>query len=118
MFWLMRLLRARRARRPARAQCTPSAQEHARLVDACIEAYVVWRERCVEVQRAYDRWIAGRDQREPAFSTYAAELDSEERAARAYRDRAEQLAEAVVQWQGETVADLRTGVGVRREPQS
>lgn len=58
-------------------------------------------------QRAYDRWIAARDKREPAFSMYYAELDSEERAARAYRDSAKRLAAATARWQRERLTSAR-----------
>jgi hypothetical protein len=66
--------------------------EHTRLVDAFIESYVFWREQCVDVQSAYDRWISGREEGGVAFAMYHAELEFEERAARAYRDSAERLA--------------------------
>jgi hypothetical protein len=115
--WLRRLLSSGGAGRPARAERSPAAEEQARLVDAFIDTYVVWREQCAEVQRAYDRWIAGRDQREPAFSAYTAELDSEERCARAYRHCSEQLAGATSRWRRESLT-YDGGIGVRREPHS
>jgi hypothetical protein len=107
---LRRLLRSRPARRTTCAQRPRVAEEETRLVDAFIETYVVWREQCVEVQRAYDRWIAGRDKREPAFSMYHAELDAEERAARAYRDSAERLAAATARWDRERLTGARDTV--------
>lgn len=66
--------------------------EHTRLVDAFIESYVFWREQCAEVQSAYDRWISRHEGGGVAFAIYCAELEFEERAARAYRDCAERLA--------------------------
>jgi hypothetical protein len=100
--WLKRfLMNFDRARRTNRARQNPVGEEKTRLVDAFIDAYVAWREQCVEVQTAYDRWIEARDPRGSAFSIYYAELDSEERAARTYRDSAERLAAAAATWQHE-----------------
>jgi hypothetical protein len=50
-----------------------------RLVDEAIEAYVDWRERCLAVQDAYDRWTrASRARAGAAFREYTNALDLEE----------------------------------------
>jgi hypothetical protein len=56
-----------------------------RLVDRMIDAYVTWREACLEVSDAYGSWaretgLGGT----PAFGRYMAALDGEQRAAEAY----------------------------------
>jgi hypothetical protein len=57
-----------------------------RLVDDAVDAYVDWREECVAVWGAYERWALGlaRDARS-AFSAYQAALNREERASGVYR---------------------------------
>ena len=63
------------------------------LVDAYIESYVEWREECVHLRGAYDRWvISGALDRDLAFRAYRAALDREERGAVVYELRAELLA--------------------------
>jgi hypothetical protein len=94
MCWLWRLFGSDAAARTTPAERTAVVDEQTRLVDAFIESYVSWREQCAEVQSAYDRWISGRDESGLAFSIYNAELDLEERAARAYRGSTERLAVA------------------------
>ena len=56
-----------------------------RLVDRLIEAYVSWREACLQVSDAYGCWasetgLGGTS----AFGRYMAALDDEERAAEVY----------------------------------
>jgi hypothetical protein len=92
MCWSWRLFRFDAAPRTMPAERTAVVDEETGLIDAFIESYVSWREQCAEVQSAYDRWISGRDESGLAFSIYNAELDLEERAARAYRDSTERLA--------------------------
>lgn len=56
-----------------------------RLVDRLIEAYVSWRETCLQVSEAYGSWT--RETGLPAtseFGRYMAALDREERAAEVY----------------------------------
>ena len=56
-----------------------------RLGDALIDLYVEWREECLAVQLAYERWHkASKDDRTAAFAAYSAALDCEERAGDAY----------------------------------
>ena len=54
-------------------------------IDVLLEDYVSWREECVAVWSAYQRWAdADRARRVPAYAEYAAALDREELAARIY----------------------------------
>ena len=64
-----------------------------RLVDEAIAAYVDWREACVAVSDAYQRWAQAcfADAR-LAFGGYRAALDREERAARVYASLVTQIA--------------------------
>jgi hypothetical protein len=58
-----------------------------RLEDALIDRYVDWREACVEVQAAYERWRdEAKDERERAFVAYCAALDREECAGEVYAE--------------------------------
>jgi hypothetical protein len=58
---------------------------HKHLVDAAVDAYVDWREECVSVQAAYDRWThAPNPDARSAFVAYCAALDREERASETY----------------------------------
>jgi hypothetical protein len=64
-----------------------------RLIDACIESYVEWREGCADLHGAYQRWTGSvsRD-RDLAFLAYRAALDREEKAALVYELLVGQLA--------------------------
>ena len=56
-----------------------------RLVDRMIEAYVSWREACLQVSDAYSSWESGTGLGDTsAFGVYMAALDREERAAEVY----------------------------------
>jgi hypothetical protein len=56
-----------------------------RLVDQAIDAYVDWREHCLAVQDAYDRWAhATRSRAASAFREYTIALDHEERSSLHY----------------------------------
>src|SRR5918992_6155537 len=62
-------------------------QVEKQLVDEAIEAYVDWREECVGVWDAYERWArAPKIDAGGAFSAYRAALDREECASHAYAD--------------------------------
>jgi hypothetical protein len=67
-----------------------------RLVDALMDAYVSWREACLQVSDAYRSWSRETDLGgTSAFGRYTAALDHEERAAEVYAGlvrRAGQLA--------------------------
>ena len=57
------------------------------LGDALIDLYVRWREECVAVHAAYERWIgAPREDRPAAYAAYNAALDREERASDVYAE--------------------------------
>jgi hypothetical protein len=59
--------------------------EQNRAVDEVIDAYVDWRQECITVSEAYQRWgSAARDDTALAFRVYLAALDREERAAEVY----------------------------------
>ena len=56
------------------------------LVDEAMDAYVDWRQLCLAVQGAYDRWVrAPRSQRAAAFLEYMIALDREEHSTLEYR---------------------------------
>jgi hypothetical protein len=64
-----------------------------RLVDACIESYVEWREECVHLEGAYHRWAgSGGPDRDLAFPAFRAALDREEKAALVYEFMIERVA--------------------------
>jgi hypothetical protein len=56
-----------------------------RIVDEAVDAYVDWRDECRAVWDAYRFWAgAPAEDAEPAFQSYSAALDREERAAAIY----------------------------------
>jgi hypothetical protein len=56
-----------------------------RLVDRLMDAYVSWREACLQVSDAYGSWPSNTDLgATSAFGRYMAALDREERAAEVY----------------------------------
>jgi hypothetical protein len=64
-----------------------SKQVDRKLVDSMVEAYVDWREECVGVSGAYERWSSAPVPDRPvAFSAYRAALEREEHASRVYAD--------------------------------
>jgi hypothetical protein len=64
-----------------------------RLVDEAMDAYVDWREACVAVSDAYQRWAqACSEDAGLAFGGYRAALDREERASRVYASLVTQIA--------------------------
>jgi hypothetical protein len=57
------------------------------LADALIDLYVRWREECLSVQAAYERWREAQGPDRPAaFAAYSAALDREERASDVYAE--------------------------------
>jgi hypothetical protein len=59
--------------------------ERQRTVDDAVLAYVDWREECIAVWNAYRRWAsAPREEAALAHGAYAAALDREDAAAKAY----------------------------------
>ena len=64
-----------------------------RLVDACIDSYVEWREECANVESAYHIWAGSMTpDRRLAFPAYRAALDREEKAALVYEVMVERVA--------------------------
>jgi uncharacterized protein YndB with AHSA1/START domain len=58
------------------------------LIDDLIDAYVHWREECLALTRAYQRWSRGTDaDRSLAFAAYRAALDREQQASFVCADR-------------------------------
>jgi hypothetical protein len=89
--------------------------EQNRAVDEVIDAYVDWRQECITVSEAYQRWrSAARADAALAFQVYLAALDREERAAEVY-GRLLRALEARVRaaWTGEA-GDRAPDSGARR----
>jgi hypothetical protein len=62
------------------------------LIDELMDMYVEWREACIALRRAYERWSSVRvAERKLAFASYQAALDWEERASVVYADRVDQV---------------------------
>lgn len=58
------------------------------LIDDLMEVYVEWREECLALNYAYERWADGPvADREMAFAAYLAALEREEQASAVYADR-------------------------------
>ena len=65
-------------------------------VDQMLEAYVAWREKCLEVWDAYNRWVrAQTDHAARGFADYTAALDAEERAAGMYADSVRRVRQVI-----------------------
>jgi hypothetical protein len=63
------------------------------LIDDLMDMYVEWREACVALRTAYERWSSVRvAERRLAFASYQAALDWEEQASAIYADRVNQVA--------------------------
>lgn len=63
------------------------------LIDDLMDIYVEWREACVALEGAYERWSSVRvAEREAAFADYRAALDWEEHACAVYEDRVNRVA--------------------------
>jgi hypothetical protein len=66
---------------PVRAQVRPE------LIDVMMDVYVDWREECIALRNAYERWSSVRlAERKLAFAAYRAALDREDRASAVYAD--------------------------------
>jgi hypothetical protein len=62
------------------------------LIDELMDMYVGWREACIALRNAYERWSSVRvAERELAFAAYRAALDWEEQASAVYEDRVNQV---------------------------
>jgi hypothetical protein len=61
-------------------------------VDELVQCYVSWREECLAVRLAYQRWVDSTGaERRLAYAAYVAVLDREEHAARTYAEHVERL---------------------------
>jgi hypothetical protein len=66
------------------------------LIDLLMELYLDWRQECLAVGKAYERWSSVRvAERERAFAAYKAALDREELASAVYADRLHQVARVI-----------------------
>jgi hypothetical protein len=64
----------------------------AQLVDELMDRYLDWREQCLMLWKAYERWAnCPLADRRLAFEAYKAALDLEEHASRVYSDRVKWL---------------------------
>lgn len=83
------------------------------LVDELVDAYVEWREECLVLAGAYERWSseANRDRR-LAFAAYRAALDREQQACSVYESRCNRVARELTSGRG-PIARLRRR---RRQP--
>jgi hypothetical protein len=67
-----------------------NTQIPSRVIDDLMDMYAEWREACVALRQAYERWSSVRvAERESAFAEYQAALDWEEQASAIYADRVE-----------------------------
>jgi hypothetical protein len=57
------------------------------MTDDLMEVYVEWREECVTLREAYERWDGPVSERKLAFASYLAALEREEQASAVYADR-------------------------------
>jgi hypothetical protein len=63
-------------------------------LDGLMEAYVDWREECLALHNAYERWSSvPLDERNVAFAAYRAALDREEQASSVYAERTHLVAD-------------------------
>jgi hypothetical protein len=64
-----------------------STQIQTELIDVLMDRYVDWREECIGLRKAYERWSTVRvAERELAFAAYRSALDREDRASAVYAD--------------------------------
>jgi hypothetical protein len=67
------------------------------LIDDLMETYLEWREECIALRQAYERWSSGPvAERELSFAAYGAALDREQRASAVYADRFNLIASELV----------------------
>ena len=63
------------------------------LIDYLMDAYLDWREECIVLGDAYERWLTvSVAERTLAFAAYRAALDREQQASSVYADRFELVA--------------------------
>jgi hypothetical protein len=62
------------------------------LIDDLMETYLEWREECVGLADAYERWLSvPLAERSLPFAAYRAALDREEQASAVYADRVDRI---------------------------
>lgn len=62
------------------------------LIDHLMDAYIDWREECITLGDAYERWLTvAVAERSLAFAAYRAALDREQQASSVYADRFEMV---------------------------
>src|SRR3954451_25012155 len=67
-----------------------TSQLRRELIDHLMDAYVDWREECITLGNAYERWLTvAVAERSLAFAAYRAALDREQQASSVYADRFE-----------------------------
>jgi hypothetical protein len=78
---------------PSRASV--AERRNAVTVDRMIDSYVAWREACVQLRSAHERWLAAhmtdRDAQRCSHAAYAAALEQEEQAALVYQGWVERV---------------------------
>jgi len=78
--------------------------QRAELIDELMDTYVDWREQCMALRNAYERWSNGPTaDRKLAFEAFKAALDLEEHASLVYADRLHQVDRDLAQTQQVTV---------------
>jgi hypothetical protein len=79
----------------------------AEVIDEAIDAYVEWREECLFLVDAYQRWLSEADRdRRLAFAAYRAALDREQQASSVYESRCDRVARELISGRG-PIARLR-----------
>jgi hypothetical protein len=82
------------------------------LADELLHAYAQWREQCIAVHDAYDRWsLASAEQAPLAAAAYEAALDREEHASKEYAELVGRAAELV---SSDRIAAMRKRAGPTR----
>jgi hypothetical protein len=72
---------------------TVKTQIRPEVIDDLMEIYVDWREECLWLSAAYERWLSVPvAERELAFAAYGAALDREEQASAVYADHVDRIA--------------------------
>jgi hypothetical protein len=70
-----------------------TSQRRRELIDHLMDAYIDWREECITLGDAYERWLnVSVAERSLAFAVYRAALDREQQASSVYADRFEVVA--------------------------
>jgi len=71
----------------------PKTRIRSEVIDDLMEMYVEWREECVGLDSAYQRWLSVPvAERDLAFAAYQAALDREEQASAVYARRSDEIA--------------------------